>query len=204
MDYEQLLYEVDAGVATVTLNRPEHRNALSGQMLGELVDAMTRVRDDGDVRAVVLTGAGEKVFCAGADLKAIESFAGRRDSEAGPFGFTRLTPSKPTIAAISGWCLAGGLELALWCDLRVVTSESNFGYTERRFGVLDHVPCRVLAPWRAHSRCLGPLAGEDDREAHVISARETLRFRLRASRVGYIFMTSRWRGGVHSRLRGCQ
>src|SRR5215207_2957887 len=68
MDYEQLLYKASNGVATVTLNRPEQRNALSNLMLGELVDAMKRVRDDDEVRAVVLRGAGEKVFCAGADL----------------------------------------------------------------------------------------------------------------------------------------
>ena len=68
MDYEQLLYEVDAGVATLTLNRPDQRNALSGQLLTELVDAVKRVRDDDEVRAMVLTGAGDKVFCAGADL----------------------------------------------------------------------------------------------------------------------------------------
>jgi enoyl-CoA hydratase len=67
-DYEQLLYDISDGVATVTLNRPEQRNALSGQMLGELVDALLRVREDEDARALVLTGAGDKVFCAGADL----------------------------------------------------------------------------------------------------------------------------------------
>ena len=68
MAYEQLLYDVSGGVATVTLDRPEARNALSTQMLGELVDAMERARDDDEVRAVVLTGSGDKVFCAGADL----------------------------------------------------------------------------------------------------------------------------------------
>ena len=68
MAYEQLLYDVSGGVATVTLDRPEARNALSNLMLGELVDAMERARDDDEVRAVVLTGSGEKVFCAGADL----------------------------------------------------------------------------------------------------------------------------------------
>jgi len=84
---------------------------------------------------LVVTGAGGVAFCAGADLKAIETFAPRLDSEEGPFGFTRLTPSKPTIAAISGWCLAGGFELALWCDLRIATEGSTLGYPERRWGV---------------------------------------------------------------------
>lgn len=93
---------------------------------------------------MVLTGAGDLAFCAGADLKAlaeagptppselVEQVAGRVE---GPMGFTRLTASKPTIAAISGWCLAGGLELALWCDLRIATEGAHLGYPERRWGV---------------------------------------------------------------------
>ena len=84
---------------------------------------------------MVLTGAGEMAFCAGADLKATETFAGRLMAAEGPMGFTRLTPTKPTIAAISGYCLAGGLELALWCDLRIATEGSTLGYPERRWGV---------------------------------------------------------------------
>ena len=84
---------------------------------------------------MVLAGDGGEAFCAGADLKAIETFAPRLGLPDGPLGFTRLTPSKPTIAAIGGWCLAGGLELALWCDLRVADEGSRLGFTERRFGV---------------------------------------------------------------------
>jgi enoyl-CoA hydratase len=99
---------------------------------------------------LVLTGEGPEAFCAGADLKEIaaraENFGGAEDPEAavdawledrpdGPLGFTRLRASKPTIAAISGWCLAGGLELALWCDLRIATEDARLGFTERRFGV---------------------------------------------------------------------
>ena len=83
----------------------------------------------------VLTGAGDDAFCAGADLKDIESLGPRIDLPEGPLGFTRLTAAKPTIAAISGWCLAGGLELALWCDLRIATPGSTFGLFERRWGV---------------------------------------------------------------------
>ena len=83
----------------------------------------------------MLTGGGEEAFCAGADLKAIESFAPRLMLTEGPLGFTRRIPTKPAIAAISGWCLAGGLELALWCDLRMATSGSTLGFPERRFGV---------------------------------------------------------------------
>ena len=83
----------------------------------------------------VLTGAGHEAFCAGADLKNIESLGPRLDMPEGPLGFTRLTASKPTIAAISGWCLAGGLELALWCDLRIATGDAKLGFPERRWGV---------------------------------------------------------------------
>ena len=80
---------------------------------------------------LVLTGAGE-AFCAGADLKAMDLDIDHPD---GPMGFTRVTPSKPTIAAIDGWCLAGGFEIALWCDLRIATEGSTFGLFERRWGV---------------------------------------------------------------------
>jgi enoyl-CoA hydratase len=83
----------------------------------------------------VLTGAGDDAFCAGADLKDIESLGPRIDLPEGPLGFTRLTATKPTIAAISGWCLAGGLELALWCDLRIATAGAKLGFPERRWGV---------------------------------------------------------------------
>jgi len=88
--------------------------------------------DDG-ARVLVLTGAGGQAFCAGADLKAIETL--NPDAPGGPLGFTRLASPKPTIAAVSGWCLAGGFELALWCDLRVASEDARFGFAERRWGV---------------------------------------------------------------------
>ena len=74
---------------------------------------------------MMLTGAGDVAFCAGADLKAIETFGPRLGRDGGPLGFTRRIATKPTIAAIAGWCLAGGLELALWCDLRVATERRS-------------------------------------------------------------------------------
>ena len=126
--------------------------------------AFDRFEADDEARALVLTGQGPEAFCAGADLKAFaEAAKDGVDAEGwlarfpdGPLGFTRLTPSKPAIAAISGWCLAGGLELALWCDLRVATEDAKLGFTERRFGVplidggTQRLP-RIVAwagPWR--------------------------------------------------------
>jgi enoyl-CoA hydratase len=119
----------------VTIDRQERRNAVDGPTAEELTAAYREFEADDDARVMILTGAGGVSFCAGADLKNIESFGPRMDLPDGPLGFTRLTPSKPTIAAISGWCLAGGLELALWCDLRIASNGARFGFTERRFGV---------------------------------------------------------------------
>jgi enoyl-CoA hydratase len=135
LDADQVTYERRGAAAVVTIDRQERRNAVDGPTADLLYDAYRRFEADDGARAMVLTGAGDEAFCAGADLKAIESFGPRLESPDGPLGFTRLTPSKPAIAAISGWCLAGGLELALWCDLRIAATGSRFGFTERRFGV---------------------------------------------------------------------
>ena len=132
---EAIAYERRGAAALVTIAREERRNAVDGPTAAALHAAYGRFEDEDDARVLVLTGAGELAFCAGADLKAIESFAGRLALPGGPMGFTRLTPSKPTIAAISGFCLAGGLELALWCDLRIATETAVLGYPERRWGV---------------------------------------------------------------------
>jgi enoyl-CoA hydratase len=128
-------YERRGAAALVTIDRQERRNAVDGPTAVALHEAYTRFEADDAARVLVLSGAGGIAFCAGADLKATETFAGRLMATEGPMGFTRLTPSKPTIAAISGFCLAGGLELALWCDLRIATEGSTLGYPERRWGV---------------------------------------------------------------------
>jgi enoyl-CoA hydratase len=116
----------------LTIDRPHRRNAVDGQTAELLRQGLRRFEDDEQARVLILTGV-EPAFCAGADLKALESL--EPDHPDGPMGFTRVTPSKPTIAAISGWCLAGGVELALWCDLRIVAEGSIFGLFERRWGV---------------------------------------------------------------------
>jgi enoyl-CoA hydratase len=128
-------YERRGAAALVTIDRQHRRNAVDGPTAEALHAAYLRFEADDDARVMVLTGAGGVSFCAGADLKDQQSFVGRLMSEEGPMGFTRLTPSKPTIAAISGFALAGGLELALWCDLRIATDDSRLGYPERRWGV---------------------------------------------------------------------
>ena len=128
-------YERRGASAVVTIDRQERRNAVDGPTAEELTAAYRKFEADDDARVMILTGAGGVSFCAGADLKAIETFGPRMDLADGPLGFTRLTPSKPTIAAISGWCLAGGLELALWCDLRIAAEGSTLGFPERRWGV---------------------------------------------------------------------
>jgi enoyl-CoA hydratase/carnithine racemase len=128
-------YERRGAAAVVTIDRQERRNAVDGQTAERLAAAYDRFEADDGARAMVLTGAGGVAFSAGGDLKAIETYAGRLDDPRGPLGFTRRTPSKPAIAAISGWCLAGGLELALWCDLRIAAEGSTFGFPERRWGV---------------------------------------------------------------------
>ncbi len=132
---EAVTYERRGPVAIVTIDRQERRNAIDGPTAELLAAAYDRFESEDEARIMVLTGAGGVAFSAGADLKAIESFAPRLDDPRGPLGFSRVISSKPTIAAISGWCLAGGLELALWCDLRIVTEESRLGFPERRWGV---------------------------------------------------------------------
>ncbi len=136
-----VLYEQKDKIATITLNRPEAMNAVDPQTHAALVQAWIRFRDDDSAWVAILTGAGEKAFSAGADLKTMipRAFAPghRRDQELGLGGITRgLEIWKPIIAAINGHCLAGGLELALACDLRLASPNATFGLTEVRWGIM--------------------------------------------------------------------
>jgi enoyl-CoA hydratase len=135
LQMEPVTYERRGAAAVMTIDRQERRNAIDGPTASLLAESYERFESDEDARVLVLTGAGGVAFCAGADLKAIESLGGRLDDPRGPLGMTRVVSAKPAIAAISGWCLAGGLELALWCDLRIATERSALGFPERRWGV---------------------------------------------------------------------
>ena len=134
-----LLYEVREQIATVTLNRPEAMNSLDPVTLSELNDAFQRANEDDDVRVVVLTGAGDRAFCTGSDLKKTmppkESFAELTFGK--PkwlYPFAGMEIDKPAICAVNGYALAGGMELALACDIRIASTNAQFGQSEVRVG----------------------------------------------------------------------
>src|SRR5947209_4575918 len=129
-----VLISVDGPVRMFRLNRPAARNAIDARTARLLREVWLAFDADPGARIGILTG-GDQVFCAGADLKDLEALAAEAAGDHGPLGPTRLAVSKPTIAAVAGYCVAGGLELACWCDLRIADETAVFGCFERRFGV---------------------------------------------------------------------
>jgi len=129
-------YEVAGAVVTITIDRPLARNAVNAETAEQLVSCFRKFAGDDELSVAVLTGAGN-TFCAGFDLKAVAAGEPNRllGEGDGPMGPTRLELDKPVIAAIEGYAVAGGLELALWCDLRVAARDATFGVFNRRFGV---------------------------------------------------------------------
>jgi len=157
-------FEVDGAVARLTIDRPKVHNALDFDTSDELVVAWERFRDDDDLRVAVLTGAGDRSFCAGADLRGVGEFyksltsaqrLRRSELTPGLGGITKnLAIDKPIIAAINGHCLAGGLEIALACDLRIASDNATFGLPEVTRGIIpgaggtQRLP-RLIGPERA-------------------------------------------------------
>ncbi len=144
MDFQTILFEVRAQMAFVTFNRPESMNAMNRQMTRELIEACRQIEEDAAIRLAIFTGAGEKAFSAGMDLKERAggeySFIERRQQKvaAAIHSQTRAVAAvtKPTIAAIRGYCVGGGLEFALACDMRVAAEDAKLGLTEVRRGII--------------------------------------------------------------------
>lgn len=139
-------FETKDRIAILTINRPLAMNALDWETLGALNTAWTDFRDNPDLWVAIITGAGVKAFCAGADIKALSKYFSsipaierkiRADTEPGLGGITRnLEIWKPIIAAINGYCLAGGLEIALACDIRIASEAATFGFSEVGRGII--------------------------------------------------------------------
>jgi enoyl-CoA hydratase/carnithine racemase len=144
-----VLFDVRDGVAKITLNDPDKRNMLSGAMLAQLVAVLERARDSDEVRAVVLTGAGDRAFCAGADLGGFAADAPLVDKHYASdlfLRFFRLMPrlGKPSLCAVNGHVLAGGLGLALSCDLVIARAGATFGTPEINVGAFPYMIMSII------------------------------------------------------------
>jgi enoyl-CoA hydratase len=140
MNYENILCETDGALGRITFNRPKVMNALNNQTLTELAHALDTLRDNADVRAIVLTGSGDKAFVAGADINELAKMKAMQAKDVAYFGqqvFARLeNMGKPTIAMVNGFALGGGLELALACTLRTASTNARVGLPEVSLGII--------------------------------------------------------------------
>ncbi len=176
MTYNAILLECDAHVATIRMNRPEKHNAINSEMSGELIECLDTLEADDDVRVVVLTGAGEKAFCGGADMAEALGTAGdtRRDAAARA-AIRLLRVRKPTIAAVNGYAYGGGAVFAIHCDIRICSEAAKFRFVGATYGLVvgaSQLP-RIVGP---------PVAKELLYTARVIGSEEALRIGL-ANRV---------------------
>jgi enoyl-CoA hydratase len=185
MEFQHLLFDVRNKVAWITFNRPESMNAINRQMAQEIIDACRKADLDDQVRIVVFTGAGERAFSAGMDLK--ERAAGsyslieRRQEKLSVVIHTQTRAvaaiTKPTIAAIRGYCVGGGLEIALACDMRVAAEDAKLGLTEVRRGIIPGSGgtqrlTRLVGTGRALEMCLTgePISGSDAYRVGLVNA----------------------------------
>ena len=139
MLYETITFEVKNNVAIVTLNRPEVHNAVNSQVCRDVGDALETIANEKEIRVAIITGSGTKSFCAGADLKALAAGEFGSKDQAGPWGFAGICDhyvNKPIIAAVNGYALGGGTEIALACDIVVATESATFGLTEVTLGLI--------------------------------------------------------------------
>jgi len=138
VQFETILYEKKDQVAVITINRPQALNSINAKASSEMLEAWEDFRDDPNLRVAILTGAGDRAFSTGMDLVATATGENQFSGRPAPFGgFTKRLPIyKPIIAAIHGYCLAGGLELALTCDIRIATPDSRFGLPEVRWAIM--------------------------------------------------------------------
>ena len=133
---DELLVEQRGAVTLITLNRPDAHNSITAGMAVGLAEGIDAFAADDSARVLVITGAGDTAFCSGANLKDVGELMRHAHTErAGPIGFAKLAPGKPTIAAVNGYCFAGGMELACWCDFRIASANAEFGALNRRWGV---------------------------------------------------------------------
>jgi enoyl-CoA hydratase len=174
VDYDTLIVERSGGVATIRLNRPEKHNALSARLCRDLIDALDRLEADAAVNVLILTGAGEKAFCAGADMA---EAAGRGGPSAGEVGMPAqavarvLGTRKPIIAAVNGYAYGGGAFLAINCDMRIASENARFRFVGASYGL-------VVGAFQLPRIVGAPLAKELIFTARAIDAQEALRIRL--------------------------
>lgn len=140
MEFKYIIYEKSDGVATITLNRPEALNAWSQELASEFVTAVNDAKQDNDVKVVILTGAGERAFSAGADIKAMVGMTALRARALSQMGgeICEMLESleKPVIAAINGYALGGGMEVSMACDFRIASDKARMGQTEINIGLI--------------------------------------------------------------------